>query len=90
VVAAVEAAWPAARGAGAVIERQPRPHVDLWRLARLAAEGWGVPPEAIDVAAACTSCERERFFSYRRDHGKTGQMAAFITAAAPTADSAGG
>ena len=85
VVAAVEAAWPSARGAGAIVDRQPRPHVDLWRLARLAAESWGVRPEAIDVAAVCTSCQRDRFFSYRRDGGKTGQMAAFITAARPAA-----
>lgn len=78
VVAAVEAAFPGARSAGAIVERSPRPHVDLWRLARLAAEGAGVAPDAVDVAEACTSCQRDRFFSYRRDHGQTGQLAAFI------------
>ena len=51
---------------------------DLWLLNRMAAESRGVPPAAIDVAAICTSCDRARFFSYRRDHGQTGQLAAFI------------
>lgn len=78
VVMAAEAAFPGARAAGAIVERLPRPHVDLWLLNRLAAESLGVPPDAIDVAAICTSCDRARFFSYRRDHGQTGQLVAFI------------
>jgi polyphenol oxidase len=81
VVTAVEDAAPDARAAGAVIDHQPRPHVDLWTLNRLEAERAGVPPDAIDVAAACTSCDRARFFSYRRDHGNTGQLAGFISSA---------
>jgi copper oxidase (laccase) domain-containing protein len=40
----------------------------------------GVPPQAIDVGGICTSCQVERFFSYRRCGGKTGQLAAFIVA----------
>lgn len=78
VVAAVEASAPEARAAGAIIERAPKPHVDLWMLNRMAAERAGVVPHAIDVAAACTSCDGARFFSYRRDHGQTGQLACFI------------
>lgn len=38
----------------------------------------GVCPEHIDVTGICTSCDPERWFSHRRDHGKTGAMAAFI------------
>lgn len=78
VVAAVEVAVPGARAAGAVVERAPRPHVDLWTLNRLAALAAGVGAGAIDVAADCTACDRARFFSYRRDHGDTGQLGAFI------------
>lgn len=78
VVAAVEAAEPGARAAGAIIERAPKPHVDLWTLNRMAAEAAGVAADAIDVAAACTSCDGARFFSYRRDRGQTGQLACFI------------
>jgi YfiH family protein len=81
VVTAAEHAFPDARAAGAILERLPRPHVDLWLLNRLAAESVGVPAGAIDVAAMCTSCDRARFFSYRRDRGRTGQLAAFIVRA---------
>lgn len=82
VVAAVEGAYPGARAAGAIVERQPRSHVDLWTLNRLTADAAGVPPDGIDVAAACTSCDPEaRFYSYRRDRGHTGQLVAFIRAA---------
>ena len=87
VIAAVDAAVPGARAAGAVHEGGShaglapgaRPHLDLWLLNSLAALGEGVPAGAIDVGAVCTSCDPlRRFFSYRRDRGHTGQMAAFI------------
>jgi hypothetical protein len=80
VVSAVEAAFPEGRAAGAIVARAAgaRPHVDLWTLNRLAAESVGVPTEAIEVAGDCTSCDPTRYFSYRRDRGMTGQLAAFI------------
>jgi YfiH family protein len=78
VVAAVELAFPHARAAGAIVERAPRSHVDLWLLNRMAAESAGVPADAIDVAEMCTACDRARFYSFRRDAGHTGQLAAFI------------
>ena len=83
VVSAVDTAFPAARAAGAVVEpvAGERLHVDLWTLNRLAAESTGVATDAIDVAGACTSCNPSRFFSYRRDRGMTGQLAAFIVRA---------
>ncbi len=34
----------------------------------------GVPMDQIEIAQACTSCDPERFFSYRRDGKKTGSM----------------
>jgi len=78
VVDAVEAAFPSARAAGAILTDQPKPHVDLWTLNRLTATALGVPADAVDVAGLCTACDRERFFSYRRDRGQTGQLAAFV------------
>ena len=78
VVAAVETAFPDARAAGAIVAREPRAHVDLWRLNQRAALAFGVPETQIEVAGLCTSCDRDRFFSFRRDRGQTGQMAAFI------------
>lgn len=38
----------------------------------------GIPPENIQVSSYCTSCENQKFFSHRRDAGKTGRMMSFI------------
>ena len=45
---------------------------DLWLCARRGLERAGV--EAIDVAGECTICNRERFFSHRRDGRATGRQ----------------
>jgi len=79
VVAAVEESDLGARAEGAIVAKAPRDHVDLWVLNQRQALSFGVPSSAVDVARLCTSCDVARFFSYRRDHGKTGQMAAYIS-----------
>lgn len=38
----------------------------------------GIPDAQIEIAPHCTYQERERFFSYRADNGKTGRMLALI------------
>jgi len=38
----------------------------------------GVPGSAIQVSDICVSCQRELFFSYRRDSGETGRQMGFI------------
>lgn len=38
----------------------------------------GVPREQIDISTLCTSCENEKFFSHRRDQGKSGRLMSFI------------
>lgn len=51
----------------------------------------GLPDAAIVASSACTSCERERFFSHRRDGFPCGRMAAIVWAhqrdAAPSTSS---
>jgi len=72
----------AALGAEVVLDARPggKPHVDLRRAQRLQLERAGLDPAAIDVLDACTRCDPEnRFFSYRRDQGRTGQHVAFVT-----------
>jgi hypothetical protein len=32
----------------------------------------------VEVAAICTACNRDRFFSHRGDHGRTGRFGAAI------------
>jgi YfiH family protein len=94
VIAEVEAAFgAAARQQGGIRARrqqqeqeqepkqeQEKEHVDLWRLGALAAQGLGVAAAHIDVAEQCTACTEGRFFSYRRDRGRTGLQAAVIVA----------
>jgi YfiH family protein len=51
-----------------------RAFLDLAELNRLQLTEAGVPPEAIHIAALCTACHPDRFFSYRRDRGRSGNM----------------
>ena len=46
--------------------------LDLWTSAERALRAAGV--EHVDRFDLCTACELERFFSHRRDHGKTGRQ----------------
>ena len=61
-------------------QKQEKDHVDLWRLGVLAAQNLGVAAAHIDVAERCTVCAGGRFFSYRRDRGRTGLQGALIVA----------
>lgn len=60
--------------------RVHRPHLELRACVAAALLGAGVRPENLEQVVGCTSCEPERFFSHRRDHGCTGRMLAFIAA----------
>jgi YfiH family protein len=80
VVEAVERAIPAARGAGAIRTDPawPKAHVDLKRLNVLLLQAEGIAAAAIDAGPECTSCDRARFYSYRRDQRACGQHVGFI------------
>lgn len=52
--------------------------VDLGLACRRALEAAGIPAGGIAAVGACTSCDAERFFSYRRDGAATGRQAAVI------------
>ena len=53
-------------------------YLDLKKTIFLELIGAGLRKENIWVTSECTSCNRVFFFSHRRDHGKTGRMAALI------------
>jgi hypothetical protein len=80
VVAAVEQVVPGAAAAG-LIRGGPRgrAHVDLKQVNVQLLAAAGVPASSVDAGPECTSCQRERFFSYRRDQGRTGQAIGFIS-----------
>jgi YfiH family protein len=67
-------------GLGEAIDERiaPRPHADLTRAAVIQLQGMGLSPEAIEASDRCTHREAKEFFSYRRDQGQTGHMAAVI------------
>lgn len=56
----------------------PRPHVDLVKAAENRLLSAGILRESIARANECTSCLPDRYFSYRRDQGRTGRIAALI------------
>lgn len=53
--------------------------LDLWTSAERALRAAGV--EVVDRCNVCTSCDGDRFFSHRRDHGRTGRQGviAYVT-----------
>jgi len=53
-------------------------YFDLWEANRQALRRAGVPEGQIELAALCTSCHVERFFSYRREGGLRGLFGAVI------------
>lgn len=67
-----------AHGADVIVRRAPKPHVDLAVAlkAQLAARG----VVEIDDVGGCTLTEPARFFSHRRDAGRTGRHLSVIAA----------
>jgi copper oxidase (laccase) domain-containing protein len=51
---------------------------DLSLTNRKILEQIGIEPDKILECGLCTSCNTDRFFSYRRENGKTGRMMAAI------------
>ena len=63
---------------GAVLRSEGGIHLDLWHVLLCQLEELGIPPANITLSGLCTYANSERFFSHRRDHGKTGAMGSFI------------
>ena len=51
-----------------------RLHLDLPGAARTQLLEAGLPAEALQDTGACTACERDRYFSHRREAGRTGRL----------------
>lgn len=79
----VAAAFRTAGLDAAVVDRTPRPHADLHAAARRRLREAGLADEAIDGAPTCTASDA-RFFSHRRDAGRTGRhLSAIRSLASP-------
>jgi YfiH family protein len=83
VAEALAAQFAADFGAEVVQRGEGGPRLDLWaaNLAALRQAGVG----EVEVLGRCTACEPARFFSHRRDAGRTGRMVAFA-APSPISD----
>jgi YfiH family protein len=68
-------------GPEVVVARDGAPRLDLWRANARVLEQSGVRAERVDVLRRCTACERDRFFSHRRDAGRTGRQVGYIAPA---------
>ena len=58
--------------------RNDKQYIDLLKVTLMQLESIGVPAKNVTVSDMCTYCEKELFFSHRRDKGETGAMASVI------------
>jgi copper oxidase (laccase) domain-containing protein len=52
--------------------------LDLWGCAKAQLEAAGLDPSRIEIQAECTACHPGKYYSYRRETGKTGRMMSCI------------
>jgi YfiH family protein len=67
-----------ALGAGVALRREGRWHLDLVEANLRVLERAGVSRGEVEVLDACTACDGARFFSHRRDGGRTGRHLSFV------------
>jgi len=65
-------------GAEVVVASAGQVRLDLTRAVRLSLERAGLKPAHVDVLQACTACDPSRFFSHRRDAGRTGRHLSYV------------
>ncbi len=58
--------------------QEGKAHLDLKMLNYHILRMAGLRADRISVSSACTSCQQEEFYSYRRDGAQTGRMAAMV------------
>ncbi len=61
-----------------ILERRPRPHIDLRGAALCCLERAGLDGTRVELAGPCTRCVGESFHSYRRDGPRSGRQLSFI------------
>lgn len=52
--------------------------LDLKKINEQIIKKAGILPKNIEISSLCTSCNPDIFYSYRKEHGKTGRMASWI------------
>lgn len=65
-------------GAETVVRERGEVRLDLARAVRDTLLGAGLKQAHVDVMSHCTACDTDRFFSHRRDAGRTGRHLNFV------------
>ena len=65
-------------GGTEAISHGEKPHADLATLNSMQLAEAGISSNHIEAHRLCTCCYPQRFFSYRRDHGKSGRHLAVV------------
>jgi YfiH family protein len=73
-----DALTSSAAGAAAFIDHASGTHADLAEINRLQLLEAGLGESHIELNRACTACEHERFFSFRRDGKRAGRQLAVV------------
>jgi len=71
-------------GAASCITCTPEIHADLLEINRLQLIESGIPITHIETIRACTACNPDRFFSFRRDGKTTGRHLAVVSTSPST------
>ncbi|MBN9684292.1 MULTISPECIES: peptidoglycan editing factor PgeF [unclassified Corallococcus] len=61
-----------------VVRAGGKPHLDLSLAVKSSLLKAGLKPAHVDVLQACTACDPDRFFSHRRDAGRTGRHLNYV------------
>jgi YfiH family protein len=72
-------------GPQVVVREGSQVRLDLSRAVRETLLGAGLLAQRVDVLAPCTACDARRFFSHRRDAGRTGRHLNFVVHRFPAA-----
>lgn len=58
----------------AVTQRDGRSYLDIAKVLLYQAKTVGIKPQNIEISPSCTSCQSQKYFSYRAENGKCGRM----------------
>lgn len=61
-----------------ILQRRPRPHVDLWGATLRRLIEAGIPRDRVELVGPCTRCAEAAFHSYRREGPGCGRQLSFI------------
>lgn len=63
---------------GIIIKRENKIYLNLWKANKLNLLNLGIKKENIKLSEVCTSCNIDKFFSYRKEKGTKNRMIAAI------------